>query len=735
MPIPSLAQQKRGRKQLACDRCIVKKKACSQTQPCMGCREAPLECNYVRATTAGGKHPRKPKSHLNTCTTSSLALLEQPGFDISYTGMDETWVTALGLDFSSTVPGHQPNDVLLVQGESLFSPIGSDICWTPPMNPSPLPSLFSLSCGYLPTTTTWDGNLSPVSLFFASGNGGSNLAFLARFTSTDGLASSFDCGNPNQRKSILLQARDTRNISEADAQGDLVSHAPLPGFGSDIGSIDTYREFPKSNASRTFGFVHTQGKARPAVSKSPTLLQKTHEIVAAIRQVAQKKRSKISMQTTWSATREVLCYRFFSPDNLERFLLAFWSMWYPNWPVFHKPTFVATQKPASLLAVMSLIGAFLTSETSDREQASMWVSEVEDWIFNDDSFGDSKSQQTGDKSQLVDMETQLDALRAAYGVVLILNWEGSQEDKNRARRIRFSQVIAAARSIGFSAARHGQLSNYLRPSESLKSWRLFVVKEELIRTLIYVFMLDCAFIMFNNCAPRMAIFELQMHLACPEVCFQASTLETWLDCTAVWACSLLGQRQPLLCEAIEILTMAELSKQYWQLLRQMSSLNYFAIASGKSAIADLSAWPSQIDLLRCAAIDVRLMTCPAFHNLIFYHQCGPTHSMKVSLITEGLEGWIRLWSTRQPVLGLLELDPSEPCQAWTRIGFMRNAPEYLRLAYIIYAQPLKLQKSDASLNLGGSPRRRLLQRFDDSSMGQVHELILRFQDLGCNVNG
>ncbi|KAI0173816.1 hypothetical protein BJ166DRAFT_510337 [Pestalotiopsis sp. NC0098] len=667
----------------------------------MGCREAPLECNYVRATTTRGKYPRKPTSHLKNCTTSSL---EQPGFDISTTDMDDTWMAALGLDFSSTVRGHPPNDVLCVQEESLFSPIDSDSCWSPPTMPSPLASLFSLSCGYLPTTATWDGFLNPVSLFFASGNGGSNLAFLARFTSTDGLASSFECGNPNQTKRILLQARDTRNISKAAAQGDLVFHAPLLDFGLEIGSIDVSRDLPESSTSRAFGFIKTHGKARQAVSKSPTLHQKTHEIVAAIRQVAQKKRSNSSKQTTWSATRVVLCYRFFSPDNLERFLLAFWSMWYPNWPVFHKPTFVATQKPASLLAVMSLIGAFLTSETSDRDQASMWVSEVEDWIFNDDSFGDSESQQTGDKSQLIDIETQLDALRAAYGVVLILNWEGSQEDKNRARRIRFSQVIAAARSIGFSGARHGQLSNYLRPSESLASWRLFIAREELIRTLIYVFMLDCAFIMFNNCAPRMAIFELQMHLACPEVCFQASNVETWLDCTAVWACSLIGQRQPLLCEAIEILTTAELSKQYWQLLRQMSSLNYFAIAS-------------------------------AFHNLIFYHQCGPTHSMKVSVITEGLEGWIRLWSTRQPVLGLLELDPSEPCQAWTRIGFMKNAPEYLRLAYIIYAQPLKLQKSDASLNLGGLPRRRLLQRFDDSNMDQVHELILRFQDLGCNVNG
>ncbi|KAF7528035.1 hypothetical protein G7054_g10277 [Neopestalotiopsis clavispora] len=464
--------------------------------------------------------------------------------------------------------------------------------------PLPPPNLLSFSSGYLPTTLTWDSNLNPASLLFASGNGSSKLAFLARFTSTDGMASSFDCGNSTQRKKILLrllEARNTGKISQAGAQCDLTFHAPLLNLDPDVDPIEFSSDPPGSNTSRGFEFVDSQEKGWQATSKSQTLYHKTYEIVAAIRQVSQKKNLKSSMRPTWSSTREVLCYHFFSPDNLERFLLAFWSMWYPNWPVFHKPTFVAAQKPASLLAVMCLIGAFLTSETSDRDQASMWVSEVEEWVFNNDSFGDGNVQQTSDEFELVEIETRLDALRAAYGLVLILNWEGSQEDKNRARRIRFSQVIASARSIGFQAARHGDLGKYLQSHESLQSWRLFIVREELIRNFLYVFMLDCAFIIFNNCAPRMAIFELQFSLACPEVCFQADTLERWLDCTTVWSCSLIGQRQPLLCEAIEILTMAELSKQYWHVLRQMSSLNYFAVANGKSAIADRSAWQPPID--------------------------------------------------------------------------------------------------------------------------------------------
>jgi hypothetical protein len=42
------------------------------------------------------------------------------------------------------------------------------------------------------------------------------------------------------------------------------------------------------------------------------------------------------------------------------------------------------------------------------------------------------------------------------------------------------------------------------------------------KNLIYIFLLDTVFVIFNNLPPRMVINELKMDLVCPESCFQAS---------------------------------------------------------------------------------------------------------------------------------------------------------------------------------------------------------------------
>src|SRR5882757_7257503 len=43
------------------------------------------------------------------------------------------------------------------------------------------------------------------------------------------------------------------------------------------------------------------------------------------------------------------------------------------------------------------------------------------------------------------------------------------------------------------------------------------------RTLLWVYLLDSAFVIFNNMRPRLALRELSMGLACSEACFQAQS--------------------------------------------------------------------------------------------------------------------------------------------------------------------------------------------------------------------
>lgn len=230
---------------------------------------------------------------------------------------------------------------------------------------------------------------------------------------------------------------------------------------------------------------------------------------------------------------------------------------------------------------MALIGATLTSDKADHGQAIEWIDAAEEWIFLSPDLCEEFVEETDDQSWEFEMETRLNALRAAYAIVLLMTWEGSCEQKKRARRTRFSQTIAVARSLCPSPVSHGCLRSYTDAGDRVQSWKKFILTEELIRTVLYVFMLDSAYVMFNNCAPRMVVFELQMSLTCPEVLFQVADVDIWLLYLEAWTQSSIGQRQPLLADIIEIILKEELSVEEREVLQQMSLLNFFSVVNGR----------------------------------------------------------------------------------------------------------------------------------------------------------
>ena len=112
-----------------------------------------------------------------------------------------------------------------------------------------------------------------------------------------------------------------------------------------------------------------------------------------------------------------------------------------------------------------------------------------------------------------------------YMVCLFQNWEGDEIGKTRIRRFRYSTMVAVARDVGIRHARH---PSYRWLEYHAFSWHDFVLREQLIRTMMWVFLLDTAFVIFNNVPPRLAIKEMRMHLACNEASFQAPTAESCL---------------------------------------------------------------------------------------------------------------------------------------------------------------------------------------------------------------
>jgi hypothetical protein len=158
-------------------------------------------------------------------------------------------------------------------------------------------------------------------------------------------------------------------------------------------------------------------------------------------------------------------------------------------------------------------------------------------------------------------------------VCLFQNWEGDEASKSRIRRFRYSTVVALARDIGIRHARHLPYQS-LQPSTF--SWVAFVAREQLIRVIIWVFLLDTAFVIFNNVPPRMSIKEMKLHLACSEACFQAPTGELCfqhIQSDPVHQIHLLSSATAMMCKG-------PIGTEIQLVLADAGPLNMFALTSG-----------------------------------------------------------------------------------------------------------------------------------------------------------
>jgi len=285
------------------------------------------------------------------------------------------------------------------------------------------------------------------------------------------------------------------------------------------------------------------------------LAAKSQEIISSILGV-----TNLSRKPDFSSTQSS-CAQFFSPPNIESLLDVFFQIWYPNWPVFHKPTFCATQRSSQLIAALSLIGACLSPEPDDQRQAIECMDVVEEWIFSSLELCEDAVHEPPQ------VRERLDLLQAAYALVLLMNWEGSKVQTTRARRRYFSEIVSVARSLYPFA---------MPQDDATDAWVDFALREECIRTLQYIFLLDCAFVIFHNSVPRMVISELRFRVASSEELFLAPDAETWT------ALQLHGHIQrTTLYEAIDMMMTGEIGQEQWKVFEKMSLLNIFTIISGK----------------------------------------------------------------------------------------------------------------------------------------------------------
>ncbi|KEF62012.1 uncharacterized protein A1O9_03584 [Exophiala aquamarina CBS 119918] len=385
-------------------------------------------------------------------------------------------------------------------------------------------------------------------------------------------------------------------------------------------------------------------------------LMASNEIISRLRnEISQKRIGHAIYPQEWNSQLENECLILFGPSSLMKLTEEYWSTWYIHWPVIHRATFRISLASASLIASMVLLAASYSSYANTRELARYWADAVETIVFADEYFG---STTVFSALNAACLERRLRALQAGHAMCIYQTFEGGPIAKRRVRRSRFNEVVAMARELGFQNGRHTDVQYVTKDTFN---WKEFILKEELIRTLTYMIVLDSGLVIIYNTVPRVMVPELQTDLVCPETCFQAATESECLQYLLSWASHPLWKgRRMSIADAIKILSETNLDFQTQQMFTQFGELNLFVLTA-------------------------------ALHSTIFYIRNSILPFYPTSAVLNIMRNWRRIWTLRK--LMRFRENFGTPAQStgdeitqrerWRQTGFMKDAMQFWILGQIM----------------------------------------------------
>lgn len=158
--------------------------------------------------------------------------------------------------------------------------------------------------------------------------------------------------------------------------------------------------------------------------------------------------------------------QLFTPDNLTRFLEAYFTYAHPHFPFIHRPTFDALDVTLPLLLAVFLGGSVHCFPQDDALRARSFFELGERYIFG------ILSQQTDRSECGLDERVQL--LQAALLMYCLQMNFNNVQTRRRIRTLRFPDLVAYGRGLGVLAATR------LAP-EVVPDWSYFIAQETIIR--------------------------------------------------------------------------------------------------------------------------------------------------------------------------------------------------------------------------------------------------------------
>ncbi|PMD42185.1 hypothetical protein L207DRAFT_527125 [Hyaloscypha variabilis F] len=339
-----------------------------------------------------------------------------------------------------------------------------------------------------------------------------------------------------------------------------------------------------------------------------------------------------------------------------------------------------------------IIGAFMSDSDQDVSLAREWLEFGEEIVFSSALLSAEPIERVTS-----DDIPPLRVIQAAYIICIVLNWEGSDTMKRRVRHHHFAAVVSAVREIGVSSSNHYPV-DFVSACDF--SWHKFIEREEAIRTFTYVFLLDTAFVIFNNTPPRMVLHEMSLEMAASESCFQA---ENAADSYKHWQAhipqqfAVPGSTLLLLGEAISTL-MREAYDAHAPRFADLSTLNLFTIIAGLHTVVF-----QQLSLFTCLPTDLQ--------------------PVRTALLR-----WQSLWTLRSDK-NHPNLPDADERPSWQDTGFIGQAEEF---AWLVLARLDKIEghTKTAGNVIGLQQATPTVEgpaaagRLDDTSMTVVTDLML-----------
>jgi len=211
---------------------------------------------------------------------------------------------------------------------------------------------------------------------------------------------------------------------------------------------------------------------------------------------------------------------YFSPDNIKDFLDKY-THFHIHVPIIHVATFKIMDAYTGLLAGMCCIGACY----SDRVTPSN-VREMMDFLcvaLERDSQVFRPELQT--MQQIIASRSDIEELQAVMFLCILLIWNGTPQQRNRARQIHPLLASGARKFNLFHSSDDLSMTELVRDF----GWASWIDNERRNRSMFGIFLCDTAMGLYFNAHPLFDVFEMHLPLPADDAAWDANSAE---DCAS-----------------------------------------------------------------------------------------------------------------------------------------------------------------------------------------------------------